>query len=50
MFEFKQIEYTQAVKFLLPKHYSGRIYHLSLDNSVLLWYNIYIKEIYYEYK
>ena len=22
---FKQIEYTQAVKFLLPKHYSGRI-------------------------
>ena len=25
MFEFKQIEYTQAVEFLLPKHYSGRI-------------------------
>ena len=25
MFEFKQIKYTQAIKFLLPKHYSGRI-------------------------
>ena len=25
MFEFRQIEYTQAVEFLLPRHYSGRI-------------------------